>query len=83
VYLEILASKPAWKLRGTKTRKCSTFRSEQSWYSREESSSIIYESEEFPVSRNQLKARVYSLLREKAHVPLLLLEEPAGEAKLS
>jgi hypothetical protein len=27
------------------------------------------ESEKFPASRDQLKARVYSLLREKAHVP--------------
>ena len=27
------------------------------------------ESKEFPASRDQLKARVYSLLREKAHVP--------------
>jgi hypothetical protein len=38
------------------------FRSEQSWYSREEGSSIKWESEELPASRNQLKARVYSLL---------------------
>jgi hypothetical protein len=29
------------------------------------------ESEEFPASRDQLKARVYSLLREKAHVPFV------------
>jgi hypothetical protein len=27
------------------------------------------ESKEFPASRDQLKAGVYSLLREKAHVP--------------
>jgi hypothetical protein len=27
------------------------------------------EFEEFPASRDQLKARVYSLLREKVHVP--------------
>ena len=35
----------------------------------EEGSSSESESEEFPASRDQLKARVYSLLREKAHVP--------------
>ena len=35
----------------------------------EEGSSSESESEEFPASRDQLKARVYSLLRDKAHVP--------------
>ena len=35
----------------------------------EEGSSSEFESEEFPASRDQLKARVYSFLREKAHVP--------------
>jgi hypothetical protein len=35
----------------------------------EEGSSSESESEEFPASRDQLKARLYSLLREKAHVP--------------
>ena len=35
----------------------------------EEGSSSDFESEEFPASRDQLKVRVYSLLREKAHVP--------------
>ena len=35
----------------------------------EEGSSSEFESEEFPASRDQLKVRVYSLLREKAHVP--------------
>ena len=35
----------------------------------EEGSSSEYESEEFLASRNQLKVRVYSLLREKAHIP--------------
>jgi hypothetical protein len=35
----------------------------------EEGSSSESEFEEFPASRDQLKARVYSLLREKAHVP--------------
>jgi hypothetical protein len=34
-----------------------------------EGSSSESESEEFPASREQLKARVYSLLKEKAHVP--------------
>ena len=35
----------------------------------EEGSCSESESEEFPASRDQLKARVYSLLREKGHVP--------------
>jgi hypothetical protein len=35
----------------------------------DEGSSSEFESEEFPASRDQLKARVYSLLREKAYVP--------------
>ena len=35
----------------------------------EEGSSSESESEEFPASRDQLKARVYSLLREKTYVP--------------
>jgi hypothetical protein len=35
----------------------------------EEGSSSESESEEFPSSRDQLKARVYSFLRGKAHVP--------------
>jgi hypothetical protein len=37
---------------------------------RDECSSNESESEEFPASRDQLKARVYSFLREKAHVTL-------------